>query len=102
MRCTSTWTDDWVELPLDEQRYFQLLQERIASSVEKIRPAARWTLPVAGNAQEKIMLNIAIVGTGNISHNHIQGYLQFGIVAGLLRWSISTRRKQRRRNHAMA
>ncbi|WP_213732252.1 Gfo/Idh/MocA family protein [Citrobacter europaeus] len=23
------------------------------------------------------MLNIAIVGTGNISHNHIQGYLQF-------------------------
>jgi predicted dehydrogenase len=24
------------------------------------------------------MLNIAIVGTGNISHNHIQGYLQFG------------------------
>lgn len=31
----STWTDDWVELPIDEQRYFQLLQERIASSVEK-------------------------------------------------------------------
>ncbi|MCS5451132.1 Gfo/Idh/MocA family protein [Enterobacter huaxiensis] len=24
------------------------------------------------------MLNVAIVGTGNISHNHIQGYLQFG------------------------
>ena len=23
------------------------------------------------------MLKIAIVGTGNISHNHIQGYLQF-------------------------
>lgn len=31
----STWTDDWVELPFDEQRYYQLLQERIASSVEK-------------------------------------------------------------------
>ena len=25
-----------------------------------------------------MMLNVAIVGTGNISHNHIQGYLQFG------------------------
>ncbi|VFS27724.1 glucose--fructose oxidoreductase [Enterobacter cancerogenus] len=24
------------------------------------------------------MINVAIVGTGNISHNHIQGYLQFG------------------------
>ena len=24
------------------------------------------------------MLNVAIMGTGNISHNHIQGYLQFG------------------------
>lgn len=24
------------------------------------------------------MLKIAIVGTGNISHNHIQSYLQFG------------------------
>lgn len=24
------------------------------------------------------MLNVAIVGTGNIAHNHIQGYLQFG------------------------
>lgn len=23
------------------------------------------------------MLKIAIIGTGNISHNHIQGYLQF-------------------------
>ncbi len=36
MQCTfRTWTDDWVELPIDELRYFQLLQERIASSVEK-------------------------------------------------------------------
>lgn len=31
----STWIDDWVAFPFDEQRYFQLLQERIASSVEK-------------------------------------------------------------------
>lgn len=23
------------------------------------------------------MLKIAIIGTGNISHNHIQGYLEF-------------------------
>lgn len=31
----STWTDDWVELPIDEQRYARLLQARIDSSVEK-------------------------------------------------------------------
>ncbi|EKJ8218160.1 Gfo/Idh/MocA family oxidoreductase [Citrobacter sedlakii] len=31
----STWIDDWVAFPFDEQRYYQLLQERIASSVEK-------------------------------------------------------------------
>ena len=30
-----------------------------------------------GNSGEETMLNVAIVGTGNISHNHIQGYLQF-------------------------
>lgn len=31
----STWIDDWVAFPFNEQRYYQLLQERIASSVEK-------------------------------------------------------------------
>lgn len=31
----STWIDDWVAFPFDEQCYYQLLQERIASSVEK-------------------------------------------------------------------
>lgn len=31
----STWTDGWVELPLDEQRFRQLLDERIAGSVDK-------------------------------------------------------------------
>ncbi|MFP4176846.1 MAG: Gfo/Idh/MocA family protein [Planctomycetota bacterium] len=28
----STWIDDWVELPLDEDRYYELLQERIETS----------------------------------------------------------------------
>ncbi len=28
----SAWTDDWVELPLDEEKYFGLLEERIQSS----------------------------------------------------------------------
>ena len=31
----STWLDDWVDLPIDESRYLTLLQERIATSVEK-------------------------------------------------------------------
>lgn len=28
----STWTDDWVELPIDEELYYHLLQERIRGS----------------------------------------------------------------------
>ncbi|TSJ51975.1 Gfo/Idh/MocA family oxidoreductase [Atlantibacter subterranea] len=31
----STWTDDWVALPFDAQRYLALLQARVASSQEK-------------------------------------------------------------------
>jgi predicted dehydrogenase len=31
----STWTDDWVNLPIDEDRYYELLQERIATSTYK-------------------------------------------------------------------
>ena len=42
----STWTDDWVTLPFDEQRYYQLLQEHIASSVEKT--VASRTLDASG------------------------------------------------------
>lgn len=28
----STWTDNWVELPLDEEQFYNLLQEKIANS----------------------------------------------------------------------
>ncbi|MCP1630501.1 putative dehydrogenase [Citrobacter amalonaticus] len=42
----STWTDDWVSLPIDEQRYYQLLQEHVASSVEKT--VASRTLDASG------------------------------------------------------
>jgi hypothetical protein len=31
----STWTDDWVDLPLNEKQYLRLLQQRISTSVEK-------------------------------------------------------------------
>ncbi|WEF28936.1 Gfo/Idh/MocA family oxidoreductase [Klebsiella aerogenes] len=31
----STWTDGWVDLPLDEAKYLELLKERVASSIEK-------------------------------------------------------------------
>jgi len=31
----STWTDDWVELPLNEKQYLRLLQQRISTSVDK-------------------------------------------------------------------
>ncbi|MGN7457072.1 Gfo/Idh/MocA family protein [Paenibacillus pasadenensis] len=36
----STWTDGWVELPLDEERYLQALQERIDASSSRKDPAA--------------------------------------------------------------
>lgn len=42
----STWTDDWVTLPLDEAHYLALLQQRINASVEK--PAANRTLDAGG------------------------------------------------------
>jgi hypothetical protein len=28
----STWNDDWVEFPIDEDEYYEKLQERIAAS----------------------------------------------------------------------
>ena len=31
----STWTDDWVDLPLNEKQYLRLLQQRISTSVAK-------------------------------------------------------------------
>lgn len=31
----STWTDDWVELPIDEDLYYQMLSERIKNSTLK-------------------------------------------------------------------
>lgn len=43
----STWTDDWVTLPLDEQLYLRLLQQRIDASVDK--PAASRTLDARGS-----------------------------------------------------
>ena len=43
----STWTDDWVSLPLNEAHYLQLLQERIDASVAK--PAAGRTLDARGS-----------------------------------------------------
>ncbi len=31
----SAWTDEWVDIPVDEDRYYQLLQERVATSTFK-------------------------------------------------------------------
>ena len=28
----STWTDSWVELPIDDDRFYELLQEKIRTS----------------------------------------------------------------------
>ena len=42
----STWTDDWVELPLNEKQYLRLLQQRISTSVDK--EATSITLDAAG------------------------------------------------------
>lgn len=42
----STWTDDWVDLPLNENQYLRLLQQRISTSVAK--ETASITLDASG------------------------------------------------------
>lgn len=42
----SSWTDDWVDLPLDESLYLSLLQQRIATSADKA--ATSRTLDASG------------------------------------------------------
>lgn len=43
----SSWTDSWVELSIDEDLFYELLQERIKTSIFK-KPAASGTLNVEG------------------------------------------------------
>jgi hypothetical protein len=43
----STWTDDWVDLPLNEKQYLRLLQQRISTSVAK--ETASRTLDASGS-----------------------------------------------------
>ena len=31
----STWTDDWVDIPVDEERFYEELQKRVAQSEVK-------------------------------------------------------------------
>ena len=42
----STWTDDWVDFPLNEKQYLRLLQQRISTSVAK--ETASVTLDASG------------------------------------------------------
>lgn len=44
----STWTDDWVELPMDEAQYYELLQERIRQSTVVKAEGEGQTLDVKG------------------------------------------------------
>ena len=44
----STWLDDWVELPIDEDLFYQKLQERIASSTVEKNGTGSQTLDVTG------------------------------------------------------
>ncbi|WJH35210.1 Gfo/Idh/MocA family oxidoreductase [Paenibacillus sp. CC-CFT747] len=43
----SAWTDDWVNLPIDEDQYYSMLQERIRNSTMKKEGGSR-TLNVGG------------------------------------------------------
>ncbi|SEU18152.1 Gfo/Idh/MocA family protein [Paenibacillus sp. NFR01] len=43
----SSWEDDWVQLPLDEERFHQLLEEKIAASKDVKKTVSR-TLDVTG------------------------------------------------------
>jgi len=44
----SAWTDDWVELPMNEELFYEKLQERIKTSVRVKPKAADRTLDVGG------------------------------------------------------
>ena len=44
----SAWTDDWVSIPVDEEFYYEKLQERIANSTVSKDPSASKTMDVAG------------------------------------------------------
>jgi predicted dehydrogenase len=44
----STWLDDWVSIPVDEDLYFEKLQERIANSTVNKDPSAGKTMDVIG------------------------------------------------------
>ena len=48
----STWTDDWVELPLNEKQYLRLLQQRISTSVDKGATSITLDAAVPGNTGE--------------------------------------------------
>ena len=44
----STWTGSWVDIPVDEDLYYEKLKERIASSRHKKKAGEDRTLDVAG------------------------------------------------------
>lgn len=44
----STWLDDWVSIPVDEDLYYDKLQERIANSTVSKDPSASKTMDVTG------------------------------------------------------
>lgn len=44
----SAWTDDWVDLPLDEDLFYEKLQEKIANSTFRKDPSAAAVLDVKG------------------------------------------------------
>lgn len=44
----SSWTDDWVDLPLNEDLYYELLMEKVNSSTFQIESAVSKTLDVTG------------------------------------------------------
>ena len=44
----SAWTDNWVELPIDEDLYYEKLQERIKTSNFKKAKTNEKTLDVGG------------------------------------------------------
>lgn len=44
----SAWTDDWVDLPLDDDLFYEKLQEKIANSTFRKDPSAAAVLDVKG------------------------------------------------------
>ena len=54
MPCTSSWTDDWVEIPFDEELFYEKLQDKIKNSTFNKKAIGDKVLDVEGRFNMRI------------------------------------------------